>query len=96
MNLTMPKLAFPCQPQNMVDFVSEIIRRQGIVMLQYQDGYYIRYSYKDLLWDISNVNYPLVIQGEGRFNLLGYEEHHPETWVGPHKLISIEMVEGWI
>lgn len=91
-----PKLNFPCQPQSMVDFISEVIKRQGIVQLNYQDGAYIRYGYKDLLWDTSNPDYPLLIQGEGRFNPQGYEEHYPETWVGPHRLISIELVEGWV
>lgn len=90
------KLTFPCQPQSIVDFVSDIIGREAIVQLNYQDGCYIRYSYKDFLWDTSDVEYPLVIQGEDSFNCHGYGKKQPGSWLGPHKLISIEVVKGWI
>ena len=96
MNLAMPKLAFPCQPQSIVDFVSEVIKRRAIVQLVYQDGYTIRYSYKDFLWDTTNQQFPLYIAGEGRFDRFGYEQHCPKNWLGYHKLVLIEMVEGWI
>lgn len=95
-NPVIKTLSFPCRPQNMIDFISEVIRHQAIIKLNYQDGHTIRYSYKDLLWDTSNPEYPLIIQGEGSFSIYGYEASHPETWLGPHRLVLIEIVNGWV
>ncbi len=84
------EVIFPCTAQTLSDFIGEVIGKHKLVKINFIDGTSVIHSYKDFLW-VTRDEYPLVILGEGTFDLKGKEGNKDFKII-----LSMEIVNNWL